>query len=102
MRPEKQVSHVPIEARLRNARPLITTLPPIALLVAAAVAVSLWSTPRPTEIAGTGAVAVPATVATAVGEPSEVDPASVREVGSSSPRGANSLPGQLHQARVAR
>lgn len=92
MRPETQVSYVPIEARLRNARPLITTLPPIAILPAAAVAVSLWFTPSPTEVARTWAVAVPVTVPTAVGERSELDPEVVRENRPSALRPDDGLP----------
>lgn len=102
MRPENQDSYVPIEARLRNARPLITTLPPIAILAAAAVAVSLWFTPSSTEVARTRAAAVPVAAPTAVGERSELDPPLVRPEGSSGRHEADSMTDQPRQARVSR
>lgn len=62
MRPTSETSDVPIEARLRNARRLITTIPPIVLLVVAAIAVSVGFPPRLSEVAGTRPAGAPAVV----------------------------------------
>jgi len=54
MHSAKSTGNVPIEARLRNDRRLITTIPPIALVVAAALAVAVGPDARPAEVAGAG------------------------------------------------
>jgi hypothetical protein len=79
MRPHSPISYVPIETRLRNARPLITTVPPITMLAAALIAVSVWPAPSSTEVARAATAVTSVRVAPAMSEQATVEKRSYQD-----------------------